>query len=120
MTGISGVTWQQQEGLFGDSGPQPGAEPVLMALHAEYYQLIWQGLKTHEFRRRFLEGRPARWYSYARYISGAGEQCCETQQHAQGQIVHPRIVMRVSDRPTAKSYAAAPTCHWRAISNSRL
>ena len=39
-------------------------EPVLMALHAEYYELIWQGLKTHEFRRRFLEGRPARWFVY--------------------------------------------------------
>lgn len=34
------------------------AEPILMALHAEYYQLIWQGLKTHEFRRRFLEAGP--------------------------------------------------------------
>ncbi|MBE3204677.1 hypothetical protein IHE48_27620 [Frankia sp. CH37] len=40
------------------------AEPVLMALHAEYYELIWQGLKTHEFRRRFLEGRPVRWFVY--------------------------------------------------------
>jgi predicted transcriptional regulator len=64
MTGISGVAWQQQGDLFGDSGPQPGAEPVLMALHAEYYELIWRGLKTHEFRRRFLEGRPARWFVY--------------------------------------------------------
>jgi predicted transcriptional regulator len=35
-----------------------------MALHAGYYELIWQGLKTHEFRRRFLEGRPARWFVY--------------------------------------------------------
>jgi hypothetical protein len=56
---ISGVAWRQED-LFGDSGPQLGAEPVLMALHAEYYELIWRGLKTHEFRRRFLEGRPAR------------------------------------------------------------
>jgi hypothetical protein len=64
MTGISGVAWQQQEDLFGDSGPRPGAEPVLMALHAEYYELIWRGLKTREFRRRFLQGRPARWFAY--------------------------------------------------------
>jgi len=35
-----------------------------MALHAEYYELIWQGLKTHEFRRRFLEGRAVRWFVY--------------------------------------------------------
>jgi predicted transcriptional regulator len=40
------------------------AEPVLMALHAEYYELIWQGLKRHEFRRRFLEGRATRWFVY--------------------------------------------------------
>ena len=48
---------------YGDRGERP-AEPVLMALHAEYYELIWRGLKTHEFRRRFLEGRPARWFVY--------------------------------------------------------
>jgi hypothetical protein len=42
---------------YGDRGERP-AEPVLMALHAEYYELIWRGLKTHEFRRRFLEGPP--------------------------------------------------------------
>ena len=54
----------QQEDLFGDAGPKAAAEPVLMALHAEYYELIWQGLKTHEFRRRFLEGRPTRWFVY--------------------------------------------------------
>src|ERR1019366_4247548 len=48
---------------YGDRGGRP-AEPVLMALHAEYYELIWRGLKTHEFRRRFLEGRPARWFVY--------------------------------------------------------
>lgn len=35
-----------------------------MALHGEYYDLIWQGLKTHEFRRRFLEGRGVRWFVY--------------------------------------------------------
>lgn len=35
-----------------------------MALNPEYYALIWQGLKTHEFRRRFLEGRPVRWFVY--------------------------------------------------------
>lgn len=37
---------------------------MLMALHAEYYDLIWQGRKTHEFRRRFLEGRAVRWFVY--------------------------------------------------------
>ena len=49
-----------QLNLFGDTVP----EPVLMALHAEYYDLIWQELKTHEFRRRFLEGRAVRWFVY--------------------------------------------------------
>jgi len=53
-----------QEALFGGTGSGVAAEPVLMALHAEYYELIWRGLKTHEFRRRFLEGRPARWFVY--------------------------------------------------------
>ena len=49
--------------LFGDA-PDTVPEPVLMALHAEYYDLIWQGLKSHEFRRRFLEGRAVRWFVY--------------------------------------------------------
>lgn len=63
VMGTGGVAPQQQE-LFGDVGLGTNAEPVLMALHAEYYELIWHGLKTHEFRRRFLEGRPARWFVY--------------------------------------------------------
>jgi predicted transcriptional regulator len=60
VMGIGGAAPQQQD-LFGDAA---GAEPVLMALHTEYYELIWRGLKTHEFRRRFLEGRPTRWFVY--------------------------------------------------------
>ncbi len=50
--------------LFGDVATESVPEPVLMALHAEYYDLIWQGRKTHEFRRRFLEGRAVRWFVY--------------------------------------------------------
>ena len=50
--------------LFGDAAPDAAPEPVLMALHSEYYDLIWQGHKTHEFRRRFPEGRAVRWFVY--------------------------------------------------------
>lgn len=60
--GIGGVAPQQN--LFAEADPVADAEPVLMALHAEYYELIWQGLKTHEFRRRFLAGRATRWFVY--------------------------------------------------------
>jgi predicted transcriptional regulator len=35
-----------------------------MALNPEFYELIWRGLKTHEFRRRFLADRPVRWFVY--------------------------------------------------------
>ncbi|MGH3625348.1 MAG: hypothetical protein ACRDQ5_26800 [Sciscionella sp.] len=41
----------------------PG-ERVLMSLKPEYYELMWQGLKTHEFRRRYLKGQPTTWYVY--------------------------------------------------------
>ena len=54
---------QLQEELFA-SAEGRGADPVLMALNPEFYELIWRGLKTHEFRRRFLEGRPVRWFVY--------------------------------------------------------
>jgi len=37
---------------------------VLRSLHLEYYELMWAGLKTHEFRRRFLTDRPTTWYVY--------------------------------------------------------
>ena len=35
-----------------------------MALKPEFYDLIWAGLKTHEFRRRFVEDRDVRWFVY--------------------------------------------------------
>ncbi|MDG4795145.1 hypothetical protein [Micromonospora sp. WMMD1082] len=56
-----------QPTLFGPDDPimaPDQAEPVLMALHAEYYDLIWARLKTHEFRRRFLDGRAVQWFVY--------------------------------------------------------
>lgn len=37
---------------------------VLMSLKPEYYELMWQGLKTHEFRRRYLKSQPTTWYVY--------------------------------------------------------
>lgn len=52
-----------QATLF-DTDDTLDAEPVLMALYEEYYALIWQGLKRHEFRRRFVAGRATRWYVY--------------------------------------------------------
>jgi hypothetical protein len=56
-------TGQRQQELFA-AARSSGGEPVLMALKPEFYELIWQGLKTHEFRRRFLHGRPVRWFVY--------------------------------------------------------
>jgi predicted transcriptional regulator len=55
---------QLQDGLFSAAAYQGSAEPVLMALNPEFYELIWRGLKRHEFRRRFLEGRLVRWFVY--------------------------------------------------------
>ena len=63
MTGGEGMG-QLQEGLFAVEECGCGAEPVLMALNPEFYELIWRGLKTHEFRRRFLDARPVRWFVY--------------------------------------------------------
>lgn len=39
-------------------------ERVLMSLNPEYYELIWQGLKRHEFRRRYLAAKPTTWFVY--------------------------------------------------------
>lgn len=39
-------------------------ERVLMSLNPQYYELIWQGLKRHEFRRRYLAGKPTTWFVY--------------------------------------------------------
>lgn len=55
------------DGLFGvaDLGDlQAKRERVLMSLNPEYYELIWQGLKRHEFRRRYLADRPTSWFVY--------------------------------------------------------
>ncbi len=50
--------------LFGTEHLDRPAERVLMSLNPEYYELMWQRLKTHEFRRRYLSGRPTTWYVY--------------------------------------------------------
>ena len=54
----------RQDELFGAEEWALSPEPVMMALDARYYELIWKRQKTHEFRRRFLEARPARWFVY--------------------------------------------------------
>ncbi|WP_199823903.1 hypothetical protein [Streptomyces sp. NBRC 109706] len=51
-----------QDALF--DGIATSSEPVLMSLNPEYYDLMWRGLKRHEFRRRYLSGRPTTWYVY--------------------------------------------------------
>lgn len=53
-----------QEHLFSNPELSRPPEPVLMSLNPEYYELMWQGLKRHEFRRRYLTGRPTTWYVY--------------------------------------------------------
>ncbi|MFG1872079.1 hypothetical protein [Micromonospora arborensis] len=54
-----------QPSLFGDDDlVSDSREPVLMSLNPIYYNLIWAGEKTHEFRRRFLTGQSVRWYVY--------------------------------------------------------
>jgi predicted transcriptional regulator len=35
-----------------------------MSLNPRYYELIWQELKRHEFRRRYLADRPTAWFVY--------------------------------------------------------
>lgn len=60
MTTTGGLEGQLD--LFG--GAEPAPEPVMMALHQEYYDLIWAREKAYEFRKRFLEGRATRWYVY--------------------------------------------------------
>lgn len=62
MRSVGDTDGSAREGLFSDVEPLP--EPVLMALHAEYYDLIWQGQKIHEFRKRFLRGAATRWFVY--------------------------------------------------------
>jgi predicted transcriptional regulator len=41
-----------------------GPVPVVMSLDPPWYELMWTGQKTYEFRRRFLTGSPAQWFVY--------------------------------------------------------
>lgn len=56
----------QQDDLFSAADVDLPVQPerVLMSLNPEYYDLIWQGLKRHEFRRRYLAGKPTTWFVY--------------------------------------------------------
>lgn len=58
--------WGVQDTLFstGDVGRPIEPERLLMSLNPEYYDLIWQGAKRHEFRRRYPVGRPIIWFVY--------------------------------------------------------
>jgi len=113
MTGISGVAWQQQD-LLGDFGSRRDAEPVLMALNREYYELIWQGLKTHEFRRRFIEDtRTAR----SRRCSASPKPCTRSasppppapswRQHSDWQPKPATLTSRQPHTATAESHPSA-------------
>jgi predicted transcriptional regulator len=53
-----------QDDLFGGADLDIPVERVMMSLNPEYYELIWQGLKRHEFRRRYVNNRPTRWFVY--------------------------------------------------------
>ena len=53
-----------QDDLFGTAEFDLPVERVLMSLNPEYYELIWQRLKRHEFRRRYLAARPTTWFVY--------------------------------------------------------
>ena len=53
-----------QDDLFGAAEFDRPVERVLMSLNPEYYELIWQGLKQHEFRRRYLADRATTWFVY--------------------------------------------------------
>lgn len=53
-----------QDDLFGTAEFDLPVERVLMSLNPEYYDLIWQRLKRHEFRRRYLADRPTTWFVY--------------------------------------------------------
>lgn len=55
-----------QDDLFGavDLNRLGPRERVMMSLNPEYYELIWQGLKRYEFRRRYLADRPTTWFVY--------------------------------------------------------
>lgn len=52
----------QDDVLFPVAEPQP--VPVVMSLSPEYYALMWERKKDHEFRRRYLAGRPTQWFVY--------------------------------------------------------
>jgi predicted transcriptional regulator len=53
-----------QRDLFGTAEIDVPVERVLMSLNPQYYELIWQRLKRHEFRRRYLANRPTTWFVY--------------------------------------------------------
>lgn len=64
MTATGGLEGQRDPA--GEAAPvgEPSREPIMMSLYEEYYLLIWQRMKTYEFRKRFLEGRATRWYVF--------------------------------------------------------
>jgi hypothetical protein len=72
---INGGAAPLQEALFDEAGSGIGAEPVLMALHAEYCELIWQGLKTHRLSANGLRAELGRFHPPQGYVRGIHGNC---------------------------------------------
>lgn len=73
----------------------PG-ERVLMSLRPEYYELMWQGLKTHEFRRHYLQGLPTTWYVY---LTAPVSKLITVIELAEAVVGLPRSIADIADRP---------------------
>lgn len=53
-----------ENALFDVSVPDLEPVRVVMSLDAQWYELMWRGEKTHEFRRRYLTGVSTTWFVY--------------------------------------------------------
>lgn len=78
--------------------PAPDPVPVLMCLDPPWYELMWEGQKTYEFRRRFLTCVPAQWFVY---LTSPASRLCAVIDLAPAIEDTPERISQIAERTRA-------------------
>jgi predicted transcriptional regulator len=79
--------------VFHEVDPGIANQPILMSLLPQYYNLIWNGEKHYEYRRRYIWGS-SRWYVYLTHRVAA---ICGTIELASPIVASPLDIADIAE-----------------------
>ncbi|MEU3019928.1 hypothetical protein ABZ635_21325 [Nocardiopsis sp. NPDC007018] len=81
------------ESLFGL--PELTPVPVVMSLDDQWYQRMWNGQKSHEYRRRYVTGAPTQWFVY---LAAPESRLCAVIDLGRAVEGSPQEIARLAER----------------------